>query len=530
LLGAVEQMLFEQLAVFAGGWTLHAAEAICALSSEHAEFVGALSNQATLHNEFPTLNAITSLIDHSLVQQAIAVTPGGSDEPRFTMLETIREYALECLAERGEEEILRWRYAAYYLTLAEQAEQGLQGPDARRWLDRLEAEHDNLRAVLAWCLEEQAGKKQADQEAFEQLHSLSPGLPICLSRFEISLRLAAALWWFWWARGHGSEGRRWLAQALAAHTLDTANNQSLAVRAKALVAAGVLSATMDIQAVRQPLEAALEIYQRLDNRPGRAFPLVLLGWLSALEGDPAAGQALITEGLGLFQTEPSSRRWDFGRALFAAAMCAMQRGDYASAQAACEEALALFRALGQPYGLSQALNFLGDLARLQGDYATAAAHYRESLPLARQAGVRSDIASLLHNLGYVALAQGDARQAAALFVEGLVLQREIGHQQGIAECLAGCAAVAAVRGQAELAARLFGATDALSTPAGGSVWPAEQAEYSRHQAAAQAQLPPMVWESARAAGQAMSLAQAIGEACAECVVSENARLSQFHSA
>lgn len=521
LLSAVEQMLFEQLAVFAGGWTLEAAETVCALNSEHAALENALSDQATLHTEFPALNAIAALIDHSLVQQAIAVTPGGADVPRFTMLETIREYALERLAERGKEEILRRRYAAYYLTFAEQAEQGLQGPDARRWLDRLEAEHDNLRAVLAWCLEEPAGKKQADQGAFEQLLSRSPDLPISSSRHEIGLRLSAALWWFWWARGHGGEGRRWLAQALAAHTLDTANNQSMAVRAKALVAVGVLAVTIDIRAAREPFEAALAIYQRLGDQLGTAFPLVLLGWVSAFEGDPAAGQALITDGLRLFRTEPSSRRWDFGRALFAAAMYAMQRGDYISAQATCEEALALFRALGQSYGLSQALNFLGDLARLQGDYATAAAHYRESLPLARQAGVRSDIASLLHNLGYVALAQGDTNQAAALFVEGLVLQHEIGHQQGIAECLAGCAAVAAIRGQAELAARLFGATDALSTHTGGPVWPAEQAEYRRHQAAAQAQLPPMVWENARAAGRTLSLAQAIEEARATRLVCEN---------
>jgi tetratricopeptide (TPR) repeat protein len=249
----------------------------------------------------------------------------------------------------------------------------------------------------------------------------------------------------------------------------------------------------------------------------------MLGWLSALQGDPTSGQALIADGLALFRTEPGSRRWDFGRALFAAAMCDMQRGDYSSARAACEEALALFRALGQPYGLSQALNFLGDLARLQGDYATAAAHYRESLPLARQAGVRGDIASLLHNLGYVALAQGEISQADALFGEGLMLQREIGHRQGIAECLAGCAAVAAVRGQAELAARLFGATDALSAHAGGPVWPAEQAEYRRQQAAAQAQLPPRVWESARAAGRAMPLTQAIEEARAGHVVSKIAQ-------
>jgi non-specific serine/threonine protein kinase len=461
------------------------------------------------------VDLLMSLIDHSLVQPAATVEPDIFNEPRFTMLETIREYALERLVERGGEDILRWRYATHYLALAEQAEQGLQGPDARRWLDRLEAEHDNLRAVLTFCLE------ASDLEPEASEHRSPNCDPQAYSRIEIGLRLAAALWWFWWARGHGSEGRRWLTQALRNNALNDTNTASLAVRAKALVAAGVLSATMDIQAVRQPLEAALAIYQRLGDQLGAAFPLVLLGWVSAFEGDPAAGQALITEGLSRFRTEPSSRRWDFGRALFAAAMCAMQRGDYTSAQEACEEALSTFRALGQSYGLSQALNFLGDLARLQGDYATAAAHYRESLPLARQAGVRSDIASLLHNLGYVALAQGESSQAAALFGEGLMLQREIGHQQGIAECLAGCAAVAAIRGQAELAARLFGATDALTTRASGPVWPAEQTEYSRHQAAAQAELPPMVWESARAAGRAMSLAQAIEEARAGCVMSEN---------
>src|SRR5581483_922460 len=277
-------------------------------------------------------------------------------------------------------------------------------------------------------------------ETFEQHRSLAPGLPISLSGLEIGLRLAAALWWFWWARGHASEGRRWLAQALTNRSTDAANNQPPAVRAKALVAAGMLAATMDIGAAREPLEAALSIEQRLGDQLGAAFPLVMLGWLTALQGDPAAGQVQIADGLTLFQTEPSSRRWDFGRALFAAAMCAMQRGNYASARAACEESLAVFRALGQPYGLSQALNFLGDIARLQGDYTMAAAHYRESLPLAREAGVKSDIASLLHNLGYVALAEGDPSQAAALFGEGLILHREIGHQQGIAECLAGCAA------------------------------------------------------------------------------------------
>jgi predicted ATPase/transcriptional regulator with XRE-family HTH domain len=509
LLSAAEQTLFERLGVFGGGCTFEAAEAICGSWELGVGSWGDEAATPTPISQLPTpmLDGLTSLIDQSLVQQAaVGVTPNGYSEPRFIMLETIREYALERLAEHGEEQMLRRRYAMYYLTLAEQAEQGLQGSDSRRWLDRLEAEHDNLRAVLVW-----SQRVAGDQE--------------------LGLRLAAALWWFWWARGHGSEGRYWLEQALSAgeelkiETEELRNDRSQfstpnrpestrfsIFRAKALVAAGVLAAAMDVTAAREPLEVALAIYQELEDQPGCAFPLVLLGWLSAFEGDPTVGQALIEEGLTLFRMRPTRDRWGFGRALFVAALVAMQRGDYGAARGLCEESLVVFRALGQPYGISQALNYLGDLARLQGNYAEAAAYYAESLPLVRQASVKSDIASLLHNLGYVALVQGDSGRAAALFGEGLALQREIGHQQGIAECLAGCAAVAAAQGQGERAAHLFGAADALSAHAGGPVWPAEQAEYMHHQAAARAQLPTAVWEGAWAAGRAMPLAQAIEEA------------------
>jgi predicted ATPase/transcriptional regulator with XRE-family HTH domain len=496
LLSAAEQRLFERLGVFVGGWTLEAAEAICAAQATH-DGPGAVA----------VLDLLTSLIDQSLVQPAAGPAPGVSREPRFTMLETIREYALERLAERGQDVALRQRYATYYLDLAEQAEQGLQGPHSHHWLDRLEAEHDNLRAVLAWS-----------QTAAGDV--------------ELGLRVAAALWWFWWARGHGGEGRYWLAQVLAAEARsqesgvrtgeafqsrmpsatgnsDGGSQRVLPWRAKALIAAGVLAAAMDITAARPPLQAALAIYEALGDRLGCAFPLVLLGWLSGLDGHAAAGQAQIADGLARFRDEPARGRWDFGRALFIAALFAMHQGDYLGARGLCEESLGVFRSLGQPYGISQALNYLGDLARLQGDYAAAAAYYTESLPLVRQAGVKGDLASLLHNLGYVALSQGDSGRAAALFGEGLALQHEIGHQQGIAECLAGCAAVAAIQGQGQLAARLFGAADALSTHAGGPVWPAEQAEYARHQAAAQAQLDPVVWQGAWAAGRAMPLVQAI---------------------
>lgn len=482
LLDARRQRLFSQFGVFVGGCTLEGAEAVLSTEGQGLSDGSVIS---TLRPQPSVLDGLVALIDQSLVQQAAGTTPGVSAEPRFTMLETIREYALERLAEHGEEVMLRRRHAAYYLALAEQAEQGLQGSDARRWLDQLEIERDNLRVALAWS-------QSTTGDAM------------------LGLRLAAALWWFWWARGYGNEGRRWLAQTLA----QSEPSEPSTARAKALVAAGVLAAAMDVTAAREPLEAALAMYRELGDLLGTAFPLVLLGWLTSLDGDRMGGKAQIEAGLAQFRREPARRRWDFGRALFIAALAAMQRSDYGAARGLCEESLTVFRALGQAYGISQALNYLGDLARLQGNYTEAAARYAESLPLVRLTSVKSDLASLLHNLGYVALVQGDAMRAQALFGEGLVLQREVGHQQGIAECLAGCGAVAAAQGDGVRSAHLFGAADALCASAGGPLWPAEQAEYTRYRAVGQVQLARDVWEDAWAAGYAMTFAQAIEQALA----------------
>ena len=481
LLDAPYQRLFAQFGVFVGSCTLEAAEAVLSTEDRPSQ----ASTPSTHRPQPSVLDGLIALIDQSLIQQATGTTSGVSAEPRFTMLETIQEFALERLTEHDDEEVVRQRHAAYYMALAEQAEQAFQGADSQRWLDRLETEHDNLRAALTWS-QSTAGDRV------------------------LGLRLAAALWWFWWARGYGSEGRRWLSQTLAQSQL----TKPSAARAKALVSAGVLAAAMDVKAAREPLETALKIYRELGDGLGTAFPLVLLGWLTSLDGDQILGQAQIKQGLATFRMEPPRCRWDFGRALFIAALAAMQRGDYDAARRLCEESLAVFRALGQAYGISQALNYLGDLARLQGNYAEAAARYAESLPFVRLTGIKSDLASLLHNLGYVALVQGDAMRAQALFGEGLVLQREIGHQQGLAECLAGCAAVAAEQGDGVWSARLFGVADAICVSAGGPVWPAEQAEYARYRSICQAQLTSEVWEGAWAEGHAMTLAQAIEHALA----------------
>jgi tetratricopeptide (TPR) repeat protein len=375
---------------------------------------------------------------------------------------------------------LHRRHANYYLQLAEHGELALQGPDQERWLERLEADHDNLRAALAWS--------QAAGEV------------------EVGLRIAGALWWFWWARGHWSEGHHWLDAGLSQSSSRTA------FRAKALYAIGILALYVDSSAAPPLFQEALSIYQELGDRNGCAATLLSLGWQLTFGSDYSAGRELVEQSVALYRAEPVIDRLGLGFALIVAELLAMQRGDYAAGRTYGEEALVLLRELGQPHGISQALNYLGDVARLQGDYAAAATWYAESLALLRRSAVKSEIPAVLHNMGYVLLAQGQLQRAAAFFAEGLTLQQETGDQHGIAECLVGLAAVAANRQQSERAARLFGAAEALRAVTYGPIWPAEQAEYERHRAAACVQLDEAAWEAAWAAGRSMPLDQAIVEA------------------
>ncbi len=253
----------------------------------------------------------------------------------------------------------------------------------------------------------------------------------------------------------------------------------------------------------------MSIYQELGHRTGCAATLLSLGWLLTFGGDYPAGRELVEQSVALYRAEPVIDRWGLGFALIIAELLATQRGNYAAARMYGKEALALFRELGQPYGISQALNSLGDIARLQGDYTAAATWYAESLALLRRSTIKGGIPSVLHNMGYVLLAQDQLQRAAALFAEGLTLQQENGDQQGIAECLAGLAAVAANRQESERAARLFGAVEALRAVTDGPIWPAEQAEYERHRAAACAQLDEATFVAVWAAGRELPLEQAI---------------------
>jgi predicted ATPase len=252
LLDAEEQRLFRRLSVFAGGCTLEVVEGLYTALGELPAAV---------------LDGVASLIDKSLLRQ---VEQEG-EEPRLLMLATIREYGLEVLASSGEMESTRQAHAHYYLALAEQAELELGGPQQAVWLDRLEREHDNLRGALQWSLEQ--GETQ---------HSM-----------EMAMRLGGALRLFWWGRGHWSEGRSFLERALAA-----SEGIEAPVRAKALFAAGNLAFIQSDYERAEPLcQESLVLYRELEDQPGIAFALSLLGSVAWTQGNMVAARNLTEEAL-----------------------------------------------------------------------------------------------------------------------------------------------------------------------------------------------------------------------------------------
>jgi tetratricopeptide (TPR) repeat protein len=468
LLSAEDQALFRRLSVFVGGWTLEAAEAIC----------GDLNAESLIsHLQSQILDGLASLVDQSLIKQEA----GPDGEPRFTMLETIREYAMERLEASGEPEPLRRRHTKYYLTLAETAELQLFGAEQAAWLDRLEATHDNLRAALAWS------QTAADGA-------------------EIGARLASALMAFWDTRGHDSDARVWLEGALALSSM-----LPTAVRARLLA-----ETAHSVRATRGNSERAqalgiqsLALYRELGDTWGIARVLRFLGWVAYDQGDQASMQARFEESLALYRELGDP--WGLASSLQGLAAWLLYQGHHARARILLEESLALCQKSGNRHGIAQALQVLGNVLRMQGDYAQAAAHLVKSTALFRELGNKAMAASSLNRLGYVAEHQGDLPAMAAHFSESLALGNELGDKWIIAKNLIGLAGALTAQGQPQRAARLFGAAEALHDTIGQIMNPLDRTDYDRNVTAARTQLGEAAWEAGYAEGRAMSLEQAIAE-------------------
>lgn len=511
LLAGPEQLLLARLAVFAGGFTLEAAEGICPDEGLEAAVL---------------LDTLSNLVDHSLV--VVERAPAG--RPRYRLLETIRQYSQEKLQAAAESELLRDRHLAWYLALSGEAEIGLRGPQQGAWLERLEREHDNLRAALDW--------------------SLSAG------RIEPGLRLAAALHWFWDRRGYLSEGRARLQALLEVSREQVAASPPPAsfqqAQAYALYGAASLAFDQgDGEASAALAAESVALFRQLNDPRGLSLALPRL----AFGLGPASDQArqLLAESLKLAQE--LDEVWLLGLNHMLVGQVAFFQGNYRPALVELEAALAFLRRSGDPWGLVHALGTLGqvklalgefeparsyleeslrtaagmgdtrsmalvaaaaaDAARCQREYDRAAELYGESLTLYRKLGNQAEIPAILHNLGYVALGQGKYEAAQALFTDSLQQQLEGDNRAGIAEGLAGLAALAGAQAAPERAAQLFGAAAAIRETIAGPVWPAERFEVERHEAAVQAQLDEPIFARLQAAGRALTVEQAVAYALQE---------------
>src|SRR6266699_313007 len=420
LLDAREQWLFRRLSVFVGNCTLEAVEGLSTALGEKPADV---------------LDGVASLMDKSLLRQ---VEQEG-EEPRLLMLATIREYALEALAASGEMESTRRAHAAYYLALVEQAELELGGPQQGSWLDRLEREHDNLRAALSWSLE-QAGDEEAGQ------------------RQEIALRFGGALWKFWWTLGHWSEGRTFLQRALAA----SEGSEASSIDAKALYAAAQLAFVQsDNERAKAQSEESLALFRELEDQRGIALSVSTLGNVAWVRGDTARAHSLLEEAVALFREVDDKEFAAYS--LFSLGLLASSQGEYARAGALYEEGLALFREIQHKRGIAHSLSQLSQaLFVSQGDQTSVRSVLEECLALSREVGFKEGIAAAQCLLGQLALGQGDLVTAHSQVEESIILYKEMGHRFGTAESLGVLGKVVATQGEYAAAHRLYEESLAIS--------------------------------------------------------------------
>jgi non-specific serine/threonine protein kinase len=330
------------------------------------------------------LDGLASLVDKSLLRQE----EQADGELRFRMLETIREFGVERLAAHGEETATRRRHAAWCLEQAEQAEPALWGPEQVAWLDRLEAEHDNLRAALAWA--EEAGDGAT------------------------MLRLAGALWWFWQARGHLGEGRGWIGRALTAAGDGAGDGALEGARSAALCGASLLAGLQGDHAEATRLaEAGIAAGRARGDEAAVARGLWMLSFAAGVRGDHPAGQRFGEEALAAFRAQ-GDERWT-ALALNRLGIETYEQGNAAAATPLFEDALARWRRQGHSWGVATVLANLAEIARDRGDVARAATLYRESLGLCWDQRDQWGLVEALVGLADIAGSRGQAEAAVRLF-------------------------------------------------------------------------------------------------------------------
>jgi predicted ATPase/DNA-binding CsgD family transcriptional regulator len=459
------QALFRRLGIFVGGWTLEAASALA---------TGDVGDGI----DEETLRTLSSLVDDSLVEQV----QGWDGQARYAMLETIREFALDQLMASDERREIEARHGEYFLALAERAKAENDGPQQSMWLNRVAAEHDNLRAALS--------------------RSIAAG------DADTALKLGSALWLFWAQRGLLSEGRIWLEQAVA-----IPGGSDPKARGDAIHNLGNLAIDLsDLPTARRHYSESLEIWRELGDEDGVA---------SAYTGLGLVARDLAQHALARQHFEEALRIWAALDDLSGVAIAhhnlgttAASEGQYAEATKHHEAALALRRQLKDTDGVAYSLWALATVALLTGDRIAAKARFTESRALFREVGDRQGEAFVLRGLAGLAEQEDNDLEALRLFRDSLTLRQEFGEPKGIIECIEGIAAIVGNRGYLESSIRLMSGANSLRGAMQTSPWAAERHVQQQALAHARRKLTSQEFDDAWAIGRFLTLEQAAAEALA----------------
>ncbi len=487
LLSEHDKSVMRQLSVFANGYTVDAVEAVCQPGDGEAAI----------------LSSLDSLVDKSLLRGM----EQGTDDVRLSMLETIREFGLERLDAHGETAETRRRHALYYIQLAEQAKPHLRGAEQLLWLNQLEAEHNNIRAVLEWSIGQPGAR-------------------------EYGLRLASAVWQFWYMRTYITEGRRWLERVLA-----SSDDESAALRADALNAAGCLAL---LQADEVPaemlLDESLRYARRAGDRVAEARALTNLATIAAQRGNYEEALSRYEESVPIFRDRQEVA--NAATALYNIGITQLYLGNDEKAELFLRESLRLCRSTASGVGIARALTNLATLMRQRGDLEQAKMAMEESVSHLLESGDLSFKAETLLEMGAIEETSGDCAAALGHFREALRLKFDRQEERGCREAMeevawvgavandvtaehtvagqdpatwpsGSCAGLSAQRQELEYAAQLLAASDGQVAAGRQPRHPSQKARYDTRVRSLRAALGDDVFTQCWAAGQRLTREEAI---------------------